>query len=221
MPSVSGRRRALPYEVLRTILRAHREEVLQDGVIQPPSHQCWVKVADLLRESSEVRSTGNLPKHIWTLLKCRRISLDSDEEEEDAEQETNIHSLSCDEDAEQHVSGRDDALHFTIAIPEEDWSLLKESIPYHSSDRVSATKGYGVLKPQWTSTITQYIYERTRTELRCTFSFKRCKTYSSGAVYLKMQGYCNMCGSILKGESLLLFLSSSSPPCHISKFIPE
>lgn len=62
-----GRKSKISYDDLLPILRSSRDEIFDsDGIPHCPSNPCWKSIADNFPVKVE-------PKHIYTLVKCKRI----------------------------------------------------------------------------------------------------------------------------------------------------
>lgn len=58
---------------------------------------------------------------------------------------------------------------------------------------------YFRLKPyEWTTLINEHVFEQTK--ITCRITYKRTKINPEGVTFLKIDGTCNFCGSILKGK---------------------
>lgn len=166
-----------------------QKHVFTNG-IPVPSASCWIEISKLLNHQIT-------PKHLYMIVKRNTYDVQKIFKEES---QNIIDNIISNEESRSEDDINENTIIFNITLSVDEWKQIGPTTKTYSCKNTKCLKrNYNVLEPfNWTNTIQEHFYEQTG--IPCGISFKRCKVYSEGRVFVSIFGSCPSCKSEFRGE---------------------
>lgn len=196
----SGRREDHTTKILDSLFRQYEEQIIENDKVAVPKNGIW----SFIRTKHSIKKTDkaiyNAAKR-WKSKREQPVASDN-EFENDISMETSM-ERSIETSTEEFSSPKvpkDKGKKFVMQFSSKQWNTIKPvEVSYarkRGASQASGVRKYKCLQPGlWTEVFSKEIAKRN--DIPCAFVFKNNKCYSTGETFVKIQGKCSICSSVL------------------------
>lgn len=199
---MAGRKRKVPIEDVIQKLSEHKDEIIVNNKVVPPSNKIWLAIHESLGcKSSAKRIYSDALR--WYASQNNGDSAESGDDIFDLSIEASDSDAAENDENSENEKCKHSDLKFTISLTHQTWTTIQPMpVEHRRNDKTheSNIRVYHRLAPGlWTNVLIDRIAQH-RIDIPCTFAFKRCKVYESGRRYIVVSAKCTTCKAMLMGE---------------------
>lgn len=189
---------------LKKLFEKYEEKIVKDGRIVSPKSEIWSHICQThsINKKSKAIYTAALRWLSKTRKDAESESENQTQNENDVSVETSMECTDKSSSYDESTPPKKNGVKFQIHFSSKQWNTIKPAeISYARKRKGSHKSGirkYRTLQPGlWTDVFSKEIAKKK--DIPCEFIFKNNKCYLTGETFVKIQGQCSICSSVLSG----------------------